>query len=117
MQSSVLTSPENIAALKEKAAKRKYRKTSKKTKPPTKHAKIQKSPSKEDESPSSASEDDDFCIICIKKMPKKLTTANSIKCNSCKRPVHLKCADMRRSYYTCKHCDSDLDEEEDDLTE
>lgn len=56
-------------------------------------------------------EDVDFCIICLTLLPNKLTAQNSIKCNECRRPVHLKCANMRRSFFTCKHCDSELDDE------
>lgn len=127
MQSAILTSPDNMAVLKEKkkaadakkAAAEAKKATPKKkaiASPPAKRAKKtkqQKSPAK-DKSSSSSSEDDDFCIICIKKMPKKLTAANSIKCNVCRRAVHLKCANMSGSYFTCKHCDSDWDEEDDE---
>lgn len=55
----------------------------------------------------SSSEDEDFCIICMKGMPLVLTAFNSIECNSCKRPVHLKCANMRYGFFTCSNCNSD----------
>lgn len=58
---------------------------------------------------SAPSEDEDFCIICMGPLPLRLTQNNSISCNSCKRPVHLKCANIMHSYFTCKHCDSDDD--------
>lgn len=128
MESSVLTSPETLAAMKEKKAnatpkkatpgkspaKSTPAKTPPKSTPPAKRTKKQKKPSPEEKSPSSASGDDDFCTICLKKMPKRLTSKNSIKCCVCKREVHLKCAEIKHSCYTCKHCDSDLDVEDDE---
>lgn len=123
MKSTELTSPENLAMLKEKRAAKLKRTPPKKatkqksataTAPPAKRAKktkANKTPAVE-KSPSSASEDDDFCIICIKKMPRKLTPANSIACTLCKREVHLKCATITDSCYVCKHCDSEYEEEE-----
>lgn len=72
--------------------------------------KNRKTPQKEP-SPSSASGNHDFCIICLKKMPRKPTSANSIKCNTCKRRVHLKWTDTRASFFTCKHCEFDIDDE------
>lgn len=44
-------------------------------------------------------------------MPTNLTRNNSIKCNTCKRPVHLKCADIKNSFY-CKHCERDSEFQE-----
>lgn len=133
MQSAVLTSPECIASLKEKAAKRAAKLPAKQAfvspskergrkvtlaKPSTKRTKATPSkPSakrtKAKESPPS-DDDVDFCLICLDLLPRKLTAANSIKCNECSRPVHLKCADMRASYFTCKHCASDFEDEEGD---
>lgn len=49
-------------------------------------------------------EDIDFCIICLKDMPSKLTKFNSIACDKCGREVHLKCAKMTGSWYTCPRC-------------
>ncbi|XP_018395735.1 PREDICTED: uncharacterized protein LOC108774189 [Cyphomyrmex costatus] len=111
MKSCELTSPENIAVLKEKAAKkaaeaakkeatatRKKRATTapKKTTQPVKRFKTQISPRSADEDDDD--DDADFCILCLKLLPKKLTAFNSIQCNSCERPVHLKCANMRTSF-------------------
>lgn len=56
---------------------------------------------------SSSSEDEDFCIICMKTMPRKLTRENSVACIECKREVHLACANMGRSYFICQNCYSD----------
>lgn len=133
IKSSVLTSPENIAVLKKKAAEKKEKeqkkaapkkvipknatpkkatpkkKSQKKVTPPAKRPKAKTSPSSD--------EDEDFCIICLTLMPNILTASNSIKCNTCQRPVHLKCANMSESYFTCKHCDTDYDEEYDDEQE
>lgn len=69
-----------------------------------------KAPRKRPSTPSSSSEDEedvDFCIICMQNMPTKLTKENSIACMQCKRDVHLRCANMERSYYVCPNCDSD----------
>lgn len=52
-------------------------------------------------------EDMDFCTICFENMPKTLTRFNSIACDGCRREVHLKCANMRAGYYTCRLCDDD----------
>lgn len=87
------------------SAKATKKKATPPAKPPAKRTKQTK------KSPSS-DEDADFCIICLKILPRVLTAANSIQCNECERPVHLKCANMQASYFTCKHCSSDLDEEE-----
>ncbi|XP_058817360.1 U6 snRNA phosphodiesterase 1 [Topomyia yanbarensis] len=47
-------------------------------------------------------EDVDFCMICNKLMPAKLTRKNSIECEICDRPFHLKCVGMtNRTTFTC----------------
>lgn len=61
---------------------------------------------------SSSSSDEDICIICMENLPRKLNRFNSIKCNTCKRPVHLKCATMTSSFFTCKHCETDSENED-----
>lgn len=78
----------------------------------TKAVKTPAKPRKKKPSPSSQSsaKDVDFCIICLKTMPRNVTITNSIRCNTCNRAVHLKCADMHASYFTCKDCDSDYEE-------
>lgn len=120
MQSCILTSPENIAALKDKKRKREehdpklpVRKAMKKAaenskqplppEPTRKSLRKSKLPAKQE----SSEEDVDFCIICLKNMPSTLTKFNSIACNECKREVHLKCVKMRGSWYTCPQCNSD----------
>lgn len=121
MESSELTSLENISALREKlsaksavmaektakTAKRKA--TPKKPTPPAKRSEANRSPPTDN--------DADLCIICLNLLTKKLTSAKSITCNTCKRPAHLKCADMRAGFYTCKHCDSDLGAEDEENSE
>ncbi|XP_018407563.1 PREDICTED: uncharacterized protein LOC108783490 [Cyphomyrmex costatus] len=115
MQSAVITSPECIASLNEKATKtaakqltkqavKRGRKATKRTKATLSKPSAKRIKAKE----SSPSDDDvDFCIICLDLLPRNLTAENSIKCNECSRSVHLKCAEMRASYFTCKHCASD----------
>lgn len=135
MSSSVLTSPEVLTTLKKKAedrAEKKAAKTAKdlaklgklvkelsatpdktpakrgRTSSPAKRAKPSKR-SKKQESSDEEDEDEDFCIICMETLPRKLTASNSVHCNECDRPVHLKCADMHASYFTCANCASDVE--------
>lgn len=136
MSSSVLTSPEVLTTLKKKAKERAEKKAAKAAKDLTRLSKLvkqlsAKSPvkrgststpakppakrgrpstrSKKQKSSEEEDEDEDFCIICEKTLPKKLTASNSVHCNECDRPVHLKCADMRASYFTCANCASDVE--------
>lgn len=111
MGSSILTSPDVRDKLKEKQEKREEAKRKKEERQRAKKEGTEKRKLREEPSPpmkkrarsknnkrsmfsSSDSEDTDFCIICLKLMPTKLTKRNSIECNTCKRPVHLKCAKM-----------------------
>lgn len=140
MQSAILTSAENIGKLKEKRAQRdahkakkeanaaKKRRLSVTEEPPKKKTakgkpaeekpakgKVKKRPIKQ-ERKSSSSSDDEGCIVCLKPLPRRLTRDNSIKCNTCKEVAHLKCADVKRSWWTCKDCkfeSEDFDESED----
>lgn len=125
MKSTVLTSPENVVKAKDKAKKKllakekattnKEKKLLKRKQPTQKESRPKKPAGKRCKKKSSSSEEDDdneeedvdFCIICMKNIPRKLTRYNSIKCNMCKRAVHLKCANMRTSFFTCKNCESD----------
>lgn len=112
MASTILTSPETVATLHEKAAKKRaaptpIKKAKRKATPPAKKSAKRKKQTKKD----SDEEDLDFCLICLDLLPPKLTKANSIKCNGgCDRFVHLKCAAIKKSYYTCKNCESDEDD-------
>ncbi|XP_043467262.1 uncharacterized protein DDB_G0283697-like isoform X2 [Leptopilina heterotoma] len=104
-------SDEKIAILEDKAenntatATKRAAAEKKKAIPPAKRPKTNiSSPSDNDDSDD---DDSDFCILCSELLPKNLTAFNSVNCNSCQRPVHLKCANMRTSYFTCEHCNSD----------
>ncbi|XP_053949365.1 histone H1.4-like [Anastrepha ludens] len=116
MQSAELASPENRAVLKEKAAAKGAKKpTPQKPKPKkatTKRATPSRAAKRVKPTSPPSDEETDFCIICPKLLPQKLTAANSINCNVCKRPVHLKCANMQANYFTCKYCESDVDDDE-----
>lgn len=96
-----------ISELKTQADKRTLIKSKKKTSTKSAPAKKQRR-----DSSSSTSSEEEFCTICLKQMPKKLNRNNSVNCNVCKRPVHLKCANVTASYYTCVHCDSDYSDNE-----
>lgn len=125
LKSTVLTSPEHRKLLRDKSDKRntpeshikpkenaakRQRQNKPKVTPPAKRGRKPKatSPSaSRSHHASSSDEDVDFCIICLNSMPSKLNKNNSIACNTCKRAVHLKCADMTASFFTCKNCQSD----------
>lgn len=122
MQTTVLTSPDSVVVLRDKAKKSADRAAKRASESPKKKRgrppKRQTTPAvktkrvKTKSSSSSSSEDDaDFaiCLLCKNNLPKKLTAANSIECNHCGRPVHLKCAGMTTSYFTCKNYISDSD--------
>lgn len=102
MKSAVLTSPEVLSELREKAEKKREREEKRDNTPASKKRKVRGKSKEEDEE-----EDVDFCIICMKNMPKKMNRQNTIHCNVCDRAVHLKCAGMTASNWTCKHCISD----------
>lgn len=104
MMSTVLTTSESISLLKERRAKNELKKTA----PKRASSKRLKAPKKKLKPAliESESEDEDFCIICLQKMPLRLTTANSIKCSSCEREVHLKCVRKGAKTFICKHCAS-----------
>ncbi|XP_031639161.1 uncharacterized protein LOC116351222 [Contarinia nasturtii] len=108
MKSTVLTSIENIAKLKEKrqkcedAKKKKEgstqkRKRSYQIEPAKKRTQPTRAAASKKESSSSSDEDVDFCMICMENLPAKLTKNNSIECNKCQRPFHLKCVNMSLS--------------------
>lgn len=124
MESAILTSPEKVSDLRERAKKRKQNADKKaakkakqkkpvKSKPSSPQKKVAPSKKTNEASSSSYPSEKDFCIICLQPMPNKLTKNNSIACNTCKRDVHLKCANIKNSYFTCVHCDSEFSEEED----
>lgn len=96
-----------------KAAKKAKQKKPVKSKPSSPQKKVTPSKKTNEASSSSSPSETDFCIICLQPMPTKLTRNNSIACNTCKRDVHLKCANIKNSYFTCVHCDSEFSEEED----
>lgn len=97
-QSTVLTSSPVREVLRNNQARRTVIKERKVASTHKKPAPVQE---------SSSSEDDDFCIICLKTMPRHLTRDNSVKCMECARSVHLACAKMTRSYFICHNCQSE----------
>lgn len=124
MKTAILTSVEQMATLREKAEKRldRQQKSAKKIGKPSASSTTskQKQPQNEKQATKvvqkstprrkSSSSDEDFCLICLKNMPKTLTQQNSVECIECQRPVHLKCANMSAGFYICTHCDSDYDD-------
>ncbi|KYN00588.1 hypothetical protein ALC62_08638 [Cyphomyrmex costatus] len=129
MKSCILMSPENIVEAKEKVNKKLVakekasanikkkllkRKQPAQTEPARKKTAVKRGKKKsssslaeDDDDDNDDDEDVDFCIICLKNLPRKLTRYNAVECNMCKRPVHLKCAKIHTSYFTCKNCESD----------
>lgn len=112
MQSAVLTSPEVVADLRDKAEKKRQRLSKARDVPAAKKQKSRgksKTPQKKMPSPTDIDmeNDIDFCIICKKNMPKKENHQNTAHCTVCDRGVHLKCAGPNPNTYTCVHCESD----------
>ena len=104
-KTTVLTSPENVAVLKERRRKRAAAKEkeaiaeNKKRKVSPKKAPKRTPANNEKKASPSSDETGDDCMICLKKMPERLKRNNSIKCHECKTAVHAKCADIRYSVY------------------
>lgn len=110
MKSAILTSPENVAAIHQKAAEKQLkldkqaRKNEEKA-PPKKRARRLKSTTATNRKSSSEEEEGEFCTICMKAMPKKMNKNNTIHCNECDRAFHLKCVTLKGDFYTCVHCE------------
>lgn len=115
MKSAILTSSDNRQQLREKQAKRDASKTPKKGSVSNTTKSNPKTPAKRGRPPKKArkqlssdeNDDEDFCIICLETMPRVLNRNNSIACSECKREVHLKCANLTKSYFICQNCESD----------
>lgn len=133
MKSAIYTTQETRDTLKEKSDKREANKKKKevaKAKSPAKSPKGRakgikttpvkkgrpaRKPKKKVSPPdTSSSSDDDMCGICGDALPKRLDRNNSIKCNTCKKDFHARCAKFSNSYFTCRDCDTDLDTDLDD---
>lgn len=111
MKSTILTSPDNVQIVHDKANKKRKSLEKKKQNiengPPSKRTRRTKTvPATKTPSGSSDEEDVDFCIICMRNMPTKLNRNNAIHCNECDRAVHLKCANMKTGYFTCSQCEA-----------
>lgn len=132
-KSTILTSPENLANLKEKRAKRDAakEKTEKKKAEKANKAKASTSTGKattraaastsapkpaKRQKRSSSSEDLDFCIICSQFLPRNMI--NTVECiKKCGIVVHKRCAKANAARFVCEHCDEDLDEISDEVEE
>lgn len=99
MQTAILTSPEVLTNLREKAAKKQGPLPKKRRISRTTNQKLQLSLDEE--------KDIDFCIICYEDIPAKLTKNNSTKCIECGREVHAQCVTVSSNIFTCKNCESD----------
>ncbi|XP_043471657.1 uncharacterized protein LOC122504561 [Leptopilina heterotoma] len=128
LKSSVLTSLDNVSDLRKKADDRTKKavkrakkdeerskktddivKKAKKLKLSRKKMKANAQPSKKRvrKSTSSDEEVEEICLECKQVLPKKLNHNNSIYCDTCDIPYHLKCVNMQgRNYFTCNNCDS-----------
>lgn len=102
MKTAVLTSPEVVADLRDKAEKKRQRLAKKGDAPAAKKRKHIPSPTETD-----VEEDLDFCTVCKKNMPKKENRRNTAYCTVCDRGVHIRCAGPNPNTYTCVHCDSE----------
>lgn len=116
MKSMILTTPQKRAEYQEKADRKAEKNAKKATAAPKKDTpskrsksrskKVAKKPKKKKS--TSSEEDIDFCMICTELLDHPMTDKNTIECNKCRRPFHLRCVNMK-SYFTCRNCDSDLD--------
>lgn len=115
MESTELTSSANITLMKEKQAKKLEKKNKNKPNPtkennqspakrPKKTRETATARTKKADVPLPDDEDLDFCIICYKNLPLKLTNKNAIMCSSCERPVHRRCVNQNTNVFTCKLC-------------
>lgn len=84
-------------ATKKIPAKRRHKSPSKAKAPKKKRAKKEE----EDEE-----EDRDFCLECKDLLPAKMNKNNTIHCDTCDRPFHLKCVNFSASF-RCDNCDDD----------
>lgn len=107
MASSILTSPENVEISRKKAME----KRTKQAKTATKKAKPVKNDKKKPEKSEAPSkkeekEEGDKCLICKTGWTAKQTKNNTIHCNDCDRPAHLKCAVVSTAGFTCDDCEA-----------
>lgn len=110
MNSMILRTPEKLAELEEEAARKsakanksassapKKRKTTVKTAAKGNRTKptTNKKPQKKKKNSSSSSEDRHFDMAkgCGELLDDPMTRCNTIHCNKCDRPYHLRCVDM-----------------------
>lgn len=132
MQSAILTSPEVLDKLKQASEKRTAKKqktveasatkrgrkaSNTATKSQTTSVKrgreaketTKKETAKNQPISSSSEEEKEFCMGCNKYFEGRMTRFNTIECNTCQRPYHLKCVQLNGSFFTFENCDSDLD--------
>lgn len=105
MKSAILTSPDVVTNLREKAELKKDKAA--KQGPPPKKRRTSRTTNRNPHLSSDEEKDIDFCIICYKDMPAKLSKYNSTKCIECGREVHAKCVKVSSNVFTCKNCESD----------
>lgn len=138
MKSCILTSPQMRIQLKEAADKRESKKriAEDKLKAPNKRIKGEKSrtakpqtskqkaktsetnkaPATKSVSPSKSPSKKStrkkriICPNCSSEIEPPITSNNTIKCNTCHAPHHLRCVNFTGSYFTCDNCNSDLDD-------
>ncbi|XP_055308969.1 uncharacterized protein LOC129572878 [Sitodiplosis mosellana] len=112
MKAAILTSPEVVADLREKAdAKRKKIEQQKekgtKKGPPAKKNKPSARPTRQAKRAARPTRDVEFCILCFDDMPERMTAQNTAKCIECQREVHLRCVYASPNTFKCPNCESD----------
>ncbi|XP_071581471.1 uncharacterized protein [Temnothorax nylanderi] len=107
LKSVVLTSPENLSDQRDKTEKRRSSLLEKDDAKKKKGRGKSKTPQKKIPPPDETEdeEDIDFCIICMKNMPKNENRRNTAYCVACDRGVHLSCAGADPNTFKCHNCD------------
>lgn len=110
-----MTSPENVAKIREKAVAKRLKETKKiekKDKSNKNDNKMGKKSRKSTEkrkgevSPDADTEEREKCLSCKNDMPKNQNRNNTIHCNDCDRPAHLSCVKVSTAGFTCDVCES-----------
>lgn len=101
------SSPSKAKVPKKKRAKKNESEENRNSSAPPKAKEPKKKRNKKDESEGEEEgEDRDFCLVCKDFLPAKMNKNNTIHCDTCDRPFHLKCVTFSASF-RCENCDDD----------
>lgn len=121
MVSTILTSPENVAKTRQKSVDKRAKEAKKNEKKGEtqkggkRGPKVGKDSSKKRARTDKSLENDtvekstvkgDICMLCQEPWTQKQNKNNTIHCDDCERPAHLKCARVTRAGFTCLDCEN-----------